>query len=114
MKEINKCLESGCRGGCCQNITIYDAEDVILKTFPKAIEVSVWKLAKAINGELTNGVYYQYDGRDPVPGMAIARIVGPCPNRLNNGNCKNYHSCSYAAENYKIDSPQCNLIRNNL
>lgn len=42
MTERNICVESGCLGGCCGNITIYDAEAVILNTFPNATEVNVW------------------------------------------------------------------------
>jgi hypothetical protein len=58
MSERNLCVESGCWGGCCQNITIYDAEEVILKTFPGVTEVNTWKLQEAIDGKLSNGVYY--------------------------------------------------------
>ncbi len=111
MSERNRCLESGCRGFCCQDITIYDAEEVILKTFPNAKEVNTWQLQKAINGKLSNGVYYQYDGRDPVPGMAIARVAGPCPNKVKDGNCNIHDIREHAAENFKFGGGECNAIR---
>ncbi len=109
--EKNRCRESGCITGCCENITIYDAESVILNTFPEAKEVNAWQLKKAIAGELPNGVYYQYDGRAADEGMAIARIVGICKNKLSNGDCGNYSRCGHASENFKFGSKDCNKIR---
>ena len=111
MSERNRCLESGCKGYCCQDITIYDVEAAILETFPNAKEVNVWQLQKAINGKLLNGVYYQYDGRDPVPGMAIARVVGPCQNKAKDGSCKIHKNREHAARNFKFGSDDCNAIR---
>ncbi|MCX6705695.1 MAG: hypothetical protein NTV24_01140, partial [Candidatus Woesebacteria bacterium] len=66
---------------------------------------------KVIEVNLPNGVYYQYDGRDPVLGMVIARIAGPCPNRLENGNCRIHKNREHAAENFKFGSDECNDIR---
>lgn len=114
MSEINLCLQKGCKGGCCTDITIYDGEEVILKTFPDAKEVNAWELQNAIQGQAKKGVYYQYDGRNPKPGMAIARISGLCPNKSESGNCLVHHSCSHAAENFQIDSPECLNIRKQL
>jgi hypothetical protein len=113
MTERNRCQESGCRGGCCEDITIYDDEEVIRKTFPDAEEVSAWELRNIIDGKDTRqGVYYLYDGRDPEErGMVITRISGPCTNRRENGDCDRHHRCSHAAENFEYGSIECNDAR---
>lgn len=110
--ERNQCVLSGCFGGCCQDITIYDAESTIVNTFTNATEVNTWQLKDAVDGKKPNGVYYQYDGRNPNSGMAIARIVGKCPNLNMNGSCNRYHRCSHAAEKFKMGSTDCVKIRN--
>ena len=111
MSERNHCLESGCKGYCCEDTTIYDSEAVILETFPNTKEVNTWQLQKAMDGKFQDGVYYQYDGRDSVPGMAIARIAGHCPNRAKDGNCTIHESREHAAKNFKFGSADCNAIR---
>lgn len=111
MFERNRCIESGCRGYCCQDMTIYDSEKVILEIFPQAKEVSVWELQRAINGRLSNGVYYQYDGRNSLTGMVMARIVGSCPNRTEDGSCKIHEHREPAAVNFKFGGDLCNAIR---
>lgn len=109
----NKCIESGCLGGCCENITIYDLEETILKTFPDAKEVSAWELRKLILSPVTTGVYYNYDGRSDV-GMVIARISGVCPHKNQQGSCKIYGNCSRASEKFGFGSDDCNKIRKSL
>ena len=110
-KERNLCVESGCLGGCCENITIYDGEEVILSTFPDAKEVSAWEMKEVTDGKKDDGVYYLYDGRSENPGMAIARIVGPCEHRDLEGNCLRHGRCSHASENFRFGSSDCNKIR---
>lgn len=109
----NKCVKSGCFGGCCENITIYDSEETILKTFPNAKEVSAWELQKIIQSSQISGVYYNYDGRSDA-GMVIARISGACPHRNRGGNCKIYGNCSRASEKFIFGSDDCNKIRESL
>lgn len=58
-------------------------------------------------------MYYLYDGRNS-DGMAIARVVGDCPNKKKNGNCGIRGRCSHAGENFKFGSKECNFIRNSL
>jgi hypothetical protein len=113
MFERNVCVESGCLGGCCYDITIYDAESVILRTFPNAKEVNAWQLQSAIDGNLPDGVYYLYDSRGTGE-MAIARVVGHCPNKKKNGSCGRRGRCSHAGENFKFGSVDCNGIRRGL
>lgn len=111
MKEINLCKQLGCLGECCKNITIFDAEEVILKTFPDAIEVNACELKEAIDGKLRDGVYYKWDGDNKTEGMVIARIVGSCPYLLSNGDCSRHDRCSHAAINFEVGSKECNSIR---
>jgi hypothetical protein len=46
--------------------------------------------------------------------MAIARVVGPCPNLKNSGDCRIHGRCSHAGEKFKIGSTDCNKIRKSL
>lgn len=111
MPENNLCRSVGCNGACCRDITIYDDEDVLLATFPKAKEVNAWQLQKAINGKLPEGTYYQHDSRSPDDNMALLRVVGPCEHLSGCGDCTIHDRCSHAALNFEFDSEECKKMR---
>lgn len=110
--ERNLCLESGCKGYCCENIDIEVTGCERTRLFPKAKAVSSIKQLVEIKKSGVSGVFYTKYEREGLEGdFYIVCINGPCPNRLEDGSCAKHSERSYAARNFKIGSRECNEIR---
>ena len=112
MAERNRCLESGCRGFCCQDIDLEITRAEIKELFPSAKKVTSIKKLAELKQTQTGLFYtdYQRPGLEG-PDFRILTINGPCPNREKNGNCTIHNIREYAAKNFKFGSDDCNAIR---
>ena len=112
MGERNRCLESGCKGYCCQDIDLEITEPERKELFPEAQKVpSIKKLAELKRSEM--GLFYADYERPGLegPDFRILAINGPCPNRAKDGNCTRHNIREHAAKNFKFGSDDCNAIR---
>ena len=113
MYERNRCLESGCKGYCCQDIDLEITKAEVKELFPSAVRVfSIKELAK-LKQIHKKGLYYTDYQRPGLegPNFRILSINGPCPNRAKDGNCSIHKNREHAAENFKFGSDDCNDIR---
>ena len=113
MSERNRCLESGCRGYCCQDIDLEITRVEIKELFPSARRVfSIKELAK-LKLNHKKGLFYTDYQRPGLkgPDFRILAINGSCPNRAKDGNCNIHDIREHAAKNFKFGSKECNDIR---
>ena len=112
MDERNRCLESGCKGYCCQDIDLEITEPERKELFPEARKVfSVKELAELKRTD--KGLFYTDYQRSGLegPDFRILAINGPCPNRVKDGNCSIHKNREHAAINFEFGSDDCNAIR---
>lgn len=113
MGERNRCLESGCRGFCCQDIDLELTKAERKELFPKAKRVfSIKELAK-LKLNRNKGLFYTDYEKPGFEGLSfqLLSINGPCPNRTKEGNCNIHDIREHAAKNFKFGSDDCNAIR---
>jgi len=113
MFERNRCIESGCRGLCCQNTALELSRPELNELFPTAVRVfSIKELAK-LELDRKDGLFYTDYQRPGLKGknFRILLINGPCPNRAKNGSCTIHKNREHAAENFKFGGDDCNAIR---
>jgi len=109
--EVNPCIESGCRGGCCRNIFMVDRRTKVEASFPGAIEVKPEEMPGL--GDMAKGVYYIDHPTKNIPDGVYALIQGRCPNLGPLGSCAIYESNMrpHSCENFQRGSVDCNDIR---
>lgn len=111
--ERNLCLESGCRGFCCEDIFIEITKAEKTRLFPKVKEVSSKEELIKIKKSDNPGIFCLPYTREELEGgdFFLIAINGPCPNRLPNGGCSKHEEREYAARNFAIGCEDCNEIR---
>lgn len=112
MKEGNPCIDSGCLGNCCKNISLELTTYERNKIFPDAIKVNSLEDLDNVPKDYPD-VYYTRIRRNKFTtyGMYKTLIVGRCPHLLYSGNCDIHEERSHAARNLEIGSELCNEIR---
>jgi hypothetical protein len=112
MSERNRCIESGCKGYCCQDIDLEITRAEVKELFPTAVRVfSIKELAKL--KQTRKGLFYTNYQRPGLegPDFMILSINGPCPNRVSNGGCLIHTNREHAAKSFLFGSDDCNAIR---
>lgn len=112
MKDRNSCVESGCRGYCCEDIDVIVTKFERRRLFPKSQRVGTLRELEERKTE-RQGVFYTCWRRKPLDGAGfnVIAINGSCPNRLPDGSCKKHEEREHAARNFKIGCQECNDIR---
>lgn len=99
MSERNRCIESGCKGFCCQDIDLKITKAEIKELFPKAVRVSsVEELGRIKRTRI--GLFYMGNYERPGlegPNFCLMAINGFCPNRAKEGNCNIHDIREHAA-----------------
>ena len=113
MTERNRCIDSGCRGFCCQNIDLEIRNDERKQIFPSAVRVDTLDALGWVKRQKVSGVFYtRYRKARLRSGKySVIAINGPCPNRNKDGSCLKHDEREAAARNFNIGSADCNAIR---
>ena len=112
MTERNLCVESGCKGYCCEDIDLTATKFERHRLFPKAKRLNTIRELEMIKGKETGVFYTGYRNKMlGNSGVVIISINGPCPNRTPDGDCRKHSEREHAARRFKIGCEDCNAIR---
>jgi Fe-S-cluster containining protein len=123
----NLCIESGCRGGCCQNMVMRQVSSSNLRLFTgngvqRVEEIS----SKSVRAYIRlrdrmrrsprdtdsdhHGVYYAKETARRSSLFTLV-LLGPCPNLAQDGSCNIYPSRPEQCRDFKFGGENCNDIR---
>lgn len=105
MIERNLCKEADCSASCCHDMRLSGniPEEQIKNYFPDATKIPSTDLFERI----PDGVYYAETGTQ----FYSIRLVGPCPNLLENSDCGIYEDRPVACKRMMIGGDYCSNAR---
>lgn len=105
--ERNLCAEAGCPAACCRDMYIDVPKDEVKKYFEGATYVEDGHLPE--RPRAPEGVLFTDHHR--IPGFALVRINGKCPNLTEDAECRIYKGRPNACGNFEIGKRGCDEAR---